>query len=119
MRNIEFYKTIKGNCPVEDYLDTLSDKFVEKILWVIRLVKELQIVPKKYFKKLVNTDGIFEIRIQSGNNIFRLLGFFYKDSVIILTNGFTKKRQKTPKNEITLAEDRKKDFLERKKDKNG
>ena len=119
MRNVDFYKTKRGNCPVEEFLDTLSDKFVEKILWVILLVKELQIVPKKYLKKLVNTDDIYEIRIQSGNNIFRLLGFFCKDSLIILTNGFSKKSQKTPKREIKIAEDRKKDYLERKKDKNG
>ncbi|MBP3192714.1 type II toxin-antitoxin system RelE/ParE family toxin [Natronogracilivirgula saccharolytica] len=59
---------------------------------------------------------MWEVRIQSGSNIFRLLGFWYKGKIIILTNGFTKKSQKTPKNEILIAEQRKTDFLSRKGD---
>jgi phage-related protein len=119
MRNVEFYRTINGQCPVEDYLDTLNDKQVEKILWVLKVVKELHIVPQNYLKKLVSTDDIWEIRVRSGNNIFRLLGFFHSGALIILTNGFTKKTQTTPKNEIEIAEKRKKEYLERRRNKNG
>jgi phage-related protein len=36
------------------------------------------------------------VRVQVGNNIFRLLGFFGENDLIILTNGFAKKTQKTP-----------------------
>lgn len=115
MREIIFYRTSSGKCPVEEFLDTLNDKQVEKVLWVLRLIKELEIIPKEYFKKLLNTEDIWEIRVKSGNNIFRLLGFFDGNRSIILTNGFAKKSQKTPKQEITLAEQRKKDYLERKK----
>lgn len=72
-------------------------------------------IPKQYFKKLVNTDGLWEIRISQGNNIFRLLCFFDGDDIIIVTNGFQKKTQKTPKQEINLAENRKKEYLTRKR----
>ena len=71
-----FYKTNSGRCPVEEYLDTLSSKQVEKIFFVLDLVEKMSIVPRNYFKKLESTDDIWEVRVQLGNNIFRLLGFF-------------------------------------------
>ena len=101
--------------PYEEFLDTLSDKQAAKILWVLRLVKSLDSVPKQYFKLLENTDGIWEVRVQLGNNIFRLLGFFAESKMIVLTNGFAKKTQKVPQQEIVLAQQRRKDYLERKR----
>jgi phage-related protein len=69
---------------------------------------------KRLFQKLTNTE-IWEVRIQIGNNIFRILGFIEEDNLIILTNGFQKKTQKTPKKEIEQAEKRMKDYLRRKR----
>lgn len=113
MREIIFYRTASGKCPVEDFLDSLNDKQVQKVLWVLRLIRDLEFIPKEYFKKLVNTQDIWEVRVKSGNNIFRILGFFDDKQFFVLTNGFSKKSQKTPRKEITLAEQRKKDYLER------
>jgi phage-related protein len=96
MKRIHFYKTPAGVSPVEDFLDTLSDNQTKKILWVLKLVRELDPVPSQYFTKLINTDDIWEIRAQLGGNIFRLLGFIESDSLVILTNGFQKKTQKHP-----------------------
>ena len=97
------------------FLDSLNGKQADKITWVLSLVEDLQLVPKPYFKKLIGTDDIWEVRIEFGGNIFRLLGFFDKGNLVVLTNGFTKKTQKTPANEIDLAEKRKKEYLTRKK----
>ena len=58
-------------------------------------------------------DGIFEVRGKVGNDISRVMYFFYYNGKIILTNGFLKKTQKTPKNEIELAKKYRKDYLER------
>ncbi len=113
MRKIEFYKTLKNKIPVEEFLDSLSDKEAEKVLWVLRLVREQNRIPKEYLKKLENTKDIWEVRASFGNSEFRLLGFLHKSNLIILTNGFSKKTQKTPKSEIQLAERRKREFLER------
>ncbi len=113
MRSISFYKTASGKCPVEEHLDSLSDTQVIKITWVLKLVRETQNISTKYFKKLVNTDDIWEVRVRVGNNIFRLLGFIQDNKFIILTNSFQKKTQKTPRKEIKLAEKRKKDYLSR------
>ena len=58
-------------------------------------------------------DGIFELRAKVGTDISRVLYFFYYEGKIIMTNGFVKKTQKTPKEEIQIAKDRRKDFIER------
>jgi len=89
----------------------LTDKQAKKVAWVLRLVRDLNFVPKEYLKKLVNTNDIWEIRVQSGSNIFRILCFFDKGNLIVLTNGFAKKTQKTPVKEIELAEKRKQEYL--------
>lgn len=115
MRSTQFYKTASGRCPVQEYLDTLPDKTVRKIAWVLRAVRDLDSVPANYLKKLVNTDDIWEIRVDAGRNAFRLLGFFRGPELIILTNSFQKKSQKTPQGEICLAEERKADYLNRRK----
>lgn len=60
-------------------------------------------VPETYLKHLEGTSGLFEIRVQSGNDIFRIFCFFDEGKLIILTNGFQKKTQKTPKQEIEKA----------------
>ena len=114
MREVNFYKSSSGKSPIIDFLDSLSGKQAQKITWVLEIIEESRIVPKQYFKKLINTDNIWEVRVISSSNIFRLLGFFDGNNLVILTNGFVKKTQKTPKNEIKLAEKRKKDYLERK-----
>ncbi|NRA21164.1 MAG: type II toxin-antitoxin system RelE/ParE family toxin [Oceanospirillaceae bacterium] len=114
MKKIEFYRTDIGKCPIEDFLDSLSAKQAKKIAWVLLLIEDLDIIPTTYLKKLVNTDDIWEVRIQVGGNIFRLLGFFEGDNLVVLNHGFQKKTQKTPPRDIKLAEARKKDYLQRK-----
>lgn len=115
MRTIEFYETSSGRSPVEEFLDSLSDPQARKVAWVLRLVERLDAVPLQYFKKLTGTHDIWEVRIQLGGNIFRLLGFLPHASVVVLTHGFAKKSRKTPIHEIELAEQRKRDYLQRRK----
>jgi phage-related protein len=114
MREIIFYRTKKGKCPIEEYLDSLSNKQVEKVFFVLDLVEKMPIVPRNYFKKLESTNDIWEVRVQFGNNIFRLLGFWDCDFVI-LNHAFTKKAQKTPKKEIKIAESRKDDYFSKRR----
>lgn len=117
MRVINFYKTEKGKRPVEKYLDSLSNKQVEKVFFVLQLIESLDVVPQNYFKKLASTDNLWEVRVQLGNNIFRFLGFFDGSDLVILNHAFTKKTQKTPENEIKIAEQRKKDYFSRRNEK--
>jgi len=113
MKEIKFYKTFSGKSPIEDFLDSLSSKEAQKITWVLTLIEEMETISTKFYKKLVNSNGIIEVRTQIGKNNFRLLGFEYKDTFVILTNGFKKKDQKVPKSEINLAQQRKNEYLSR------
>ena len=113
VREIIFYRTQSGDCPVEEFLDSLTAKQAKKVTWVLGIVESLPIVPIQYLKKLVGTDDVWEIRVDLGNDAFRLLGFMNKGNLVILTNGFAKKSQKTPGTEIDIAEQRKRDYLSR------
>jgi phage-related protein len=115
VRTIIFYRTESDSCPVKKFLDSLNSKQAQKVLWVLQLIEELDRVPSQYFKKLVNTKDIWEVRVQVGKEIFRLLGFFEGPRLIVLNHAFQKKTQKTPTRAIDLAEKRKRDYLRRKK----
>ncbi|MGN6436559.1 MAG: type II toxin-antitoxin system RelE/ParE family toxin [Agriterribacter sp.] len=60
-------------------------------------------IPKKYFDHITGTNGLYEVRVEPGGNIFRIFSLFDKNNLIILGNGFQKKSQKTPKAEIERA----------------
>ena len=75
----------------------------DKIIWTFELIEEFQKVPKTYLKHIENTDGLFEIRVQQGSDIFRIFCFYDKGQLVVLANGFQKKTQKTPKKEIEKA----------------
>lgn len=86
----------------------------KKFNWTLQLIETIDRVPEKYFKHITNSDGIFEIRVEYGSDIYRIFSFFDKGNLIILANGFQKKTQKTPKNEIELAEKLKKQYFDEK-----
>lgn len=86
-----------------DFFEELPRKVREKILYVLDLIRELERIPSKFFKHIEGTDGLFEIRIEVGSNIYRVFCFFDEGDLVILMNGFQKKSQKTPRNEIEKA----------------
>jgi len=87
----------------EKFLVKQKNRVKEKIIWTIRLVEELEIVPSVYLKNIIGTDGLYEIRIQTGSDIFRIFCFFDNENLVVIGNGFQKKTQKTPKSEIIKA----------------
>lgn len=103
LRTITFFREPDGTCQIIQYLDRLSAKEAQKVTWVLKIIEEVAIVPRQYFKKLANTE-IWEVRVQMTSNTFRLLEFLASERNIILTHGFTKKSQKTPGTEIDKAE---------------
>lgn len=109
-----FYENINGECPIEEFMDSLDFKMRAKMVGLLELLEENGNNLREPYSKHID-DGIFEIRCKVGNNISRVLYFFYFDGKIILTNGFIKKTQKTPKREIELAKKRREDFKERMK----
>lgn len=105
IRIIVFYKEY-----FQDFFSTQNERVKEKIIWTLSLIKEIERLSNHYLKYLVNTDGLYEIRIQLGKDIFRIFCFFDADKLIIITNGFQKKTQKTPKHEIHKALKIKKEY---------
>ena len=104
MSEIKKYRTIISfKNYFEDFLIKQRQKVREKIIWTFLLIEEVQQVPETYLKHLEGTEGLYEIRIQLGNDIFRIFSFFDEGKLVVLANGFQKKTQKTPKQEITKA----------------
>ena len=97
-RKIVFFKSYFQN-----FFNQQSKKVKEKIVWTFDLIEDLQRVPETYFKHIEDTDGLYEIRVQLGSDIFRIFCFFDKGNLVVLANGFQKKTQKTSKKEIELA----------------
>jgi len=95
-----------------DFYYAQRSEVQDKIDWVIGLVRSLRMVPEKFFKHLEGTEGLFEIRIKVGSDIFRIFCFFDEGNLVILINGFQKKTEKTPKNEIEKAERLKQKYYE-------
>ncbi len=92
-----------------------DEKVQEKIEYVLDLVRFERQVPKKFFKQLENTDGIYEVRVITTFKSIRILCFLDDGNLVVLVNCFIKKTQKTPRNEIKLAEKLKKEYLKNKK----
>ncbi len=97
-RNIHLY-----NDYFTDFHDIQKQKVKDKILWTFKVVETLQQVPTDYLKHIERTDGLYEIRVQTGSDIFRIFCFFDEGKLVVLANGFQKKTQKTPKREIEKA----------------
>lgn len=97
-RKIVFYKSY-----FQDFFDKQSKKVKAKIIWTFELVESIPRVPETYLKHMENTEGLYEIRVQQGSDIFRIFCFFDEGKLVVLANGFQKKSQKTPMKEIEMA----------------
>ncbi len=97
-----------------DFYMAQSFSVQEKIEYVFKIVRTVDKVPKKFLDHLSGTNGLYEIRVELGSNIYRIFCCFDKENLIILFNAFQKKSQKTPKQEIELAEKLKREYFETK-----
>ena len=99
----------------EDFYENQTDIVKKKIIWTLKVIEEIDLIPEIYLKHLKNTTGLYEIRVQIGNNIFRIFCFFDMDNLVVVGHGFQKKTQKIPKQQIERAEQIKKEYYESKK----
>ena len=98
VRKIKYYKRY-----ALDFITAQKPKVKAKIYWTIRLIENIQKVPLTYLKHLEGTGGLYEIRVQHGSDIFRIFCCFDQGTLVVLFNGFQKKTQKTPADEINKA----------------
>ncbi|WP_346319675.1 type II toxin-antitoxin system RelE/ParE family toxin [Chitinophaga sp. YIM B06452] len=86
-------------------------KVQEKIEFVLQLIRTVEKVPGKFLAHMEGTDGLFEIRVECESNIFRIFCCFDKGNLVILFNGFQKKTQKTPVQELEQAQKLQKEYF--------
>jgi phage-related protein len=109
LREIYYYKDY-----YLDFFNSLNEDVKLKFNWTLQLIATVERVPKKYLQYITGTSGLYEVRVEMWSKIYRVFCFFDKGGLVILMNGFQKKTQKTPKNEIELAERIKKEYFDEK-----
>ena len=112
MFSVDFYRRPDGKAPVEEFLDGLNTKMRNKALDSLLLLEKFGNALREPHSKPMG-NGIFELRIKFSSDISRIFYFFFADNKIILTNGFIKKTQKTPKSQHELAKKYKADYEKR------
>ena len=108
-RELRFFKDY-----FEIFYDHQTVKVQRKVLWTLKIIEDIDRIPEIYLKHLKNTSGLYEIRVQVGNNIYRIFCFFDIDNIVVIGHGFQKKSQKTPKQQIEKAEQIKKEYYDSK-----
>jgi len=105
LRDILFFESY-----FEDFFVQQKLKVKEKIICTLELLQELPVIPAQYLKHIHGTDGLYEIRIQNGSDIFRIFCFFDEGKLVVLINAFQKKTQKLPRKEVKRAIQLKKEY---------
>jgi len=100
-----------------NFYEKQSDKVRDKIDYVLDLIKNEERVPKKFLKYLSGTDGLYEIKVSTVFSNIRIFCFFDEGKLVVLTNCFVKKTQKTPKKQLDLAIKLKKEYFTKKNSK--
>ena len=99
IRNLFFYENY-----FEDFFEKQNEKVKAKISQVLFLITHAERIPEKFLKHIEGIKSLYEIRVELGNNIYRIFCCFDEGKIIVLFNCFQKKTQKTPRQEIKLAQ---------------
>ena len=98
----------------EKFFKEQPQKVKDKIIKVLDIIEQIERIPITYLKYIEGTNGLFEIRVQLGNNIFRIFCFFDGNKLVVLLSGFQKKTPQTPRKEIKKAENLMKEYYHEK-----
>lgn len=112
VRNIKLFKNY-----YKEFYVAQNSEVRDKINKVLKLIETQRIIPVKFFRIIEGTDGIYEIRIEVGSNIYRIFCCFDEGAIVVLFHGFQKKSQKTPLKEIRRAEAIKQEYIKSKENK--
>jgi phage-related protein len=110
MQNEKYRTVIFFKDYFEKFFVKQNSKVKEKIIWTIELIEDVERVSINYLKHIEGATGLYEIRVKVKSDIFRIFCFFDKGKLVVLANGYQKKKQKTPKKEIAKALKIKKEY---------
>ena len=88
-----------------DFFNSQKEAVQKKFNWTLQLISTQDRIPEKYFKHITGSDGIFEVRVEVGSDIFRVFSFFDVGKLVILVNGFQKKRKKHQRQKLKKLKD--------------
>ena len=114
--NCYFYTLENGDQPVVSFIDEQNPLMKAKICSNLIKLNHLGRNARRPLSAPLG-DGIFELISEFGGDETRCLYFFKSGNKMIFTNGFIKKTQKTPRDQILLAKKRKKDYESREETK--
>lgn len=97
------------------FFEELDKGTQSKVLYILMLLRTQDRLPTKFIKAI--RDGLFEVRVEYNSNIYRIFFIFDGNKIVVLFNGFQKKTQKTPSNEIKKALKLKDEYYESKGNK--
>ncbi len=109
LRTVTFYKNY-----FYDFYEKQKQKVKDKILWTLRVIETQHQIPTDYLKHVEGTEGLYEIRVQQGSDIFRIFCFFDEGKLVVIANCFHKKTRRIPKPEIEKALKIKKEYEQEK-----
>ena len=112
VRTIKLFKNY-----YKEFYVAQTDAVRHKINQVLKLIETQRIIPAKFLRIIEGSDGIYEIRVEFGGNIYRVFCCFDEGAIIVLFHGIKKKSQKTPPKEIKRAEAIKKEYFKSKENK--
>lgn len=98
----------------KEFRKTLPSQTLKKVYQIFLYIMTLEVIPVTYLKSIKGVDGLYEIRVEDNGNIYRIFCCFDDGNLVVLFNGFQKKNQKTPKNEIERAKRIMKDYFDSK-----
>ena len=113
VRNIKLFKNY-----YKEFYVAQTYEVRDKINKVLKLIETQRIIPAKFFRIIEGSDGIYEIRIELGSNIYRIFCCFDEGAVVVLFHGFQKKSQKTPPRRSVVQRLLKKNILRKRRVRN-
>ena len=112
LREIVFYETDFGDKPVEQFLTGLEPSARAKVVRSLEMPRAFPVVPAKFWQKL-SGQNLWEVRAEFGGNIYRVLSTTAKGNRVILLHAFQKKSQKTPRQDMEIAQQRQRRYFQR------
>jgi len=109
---VEFYSDTSGTEPVKNFVVAQDYKHRVKILRAFQLLQEFGPLLREPHAKHVG-GGLWELRIRSGRNAYRILYFLHADGAFVLLHALQKKQHRLPPGDIEIAEKRRADHLSR------
>jgi len=102
-KQVKYRQVVLYEAHFSNFFAQQRQKVKDKIIWTLRLIETQQQIPVEYLKHMDGTNGLYEVRVKQGSDIFRIFCFFDEGNLVVLANGFHKKSQKTPSWEIEKA----------------